>query len=345
MIPAEKQEAVWRSLDEAFGTRRVEDVRRMTRGLSSDLVLRIVVQGSPYLLKINTQINEVNDPARTFVCMQRAAEAGLAPRVWYTNAVEGIAIIDWIECEPMDFDLARAQLPVALGRLHRLAPFPKAFDYTTAHKYFIWRLRGAGLLGESEVEEAFRSYERICSVYPRLDADVVSCHMDLKPENILFDGQRVWLIDWMAAALNDRYFDLAMVANFVCRSEADTRSLLESYFGRFPDAYEMARFFLMRQVLHLFSAAVFLLLGAAGKPVGNGGELPSFADFHDKIWAGEIDLANDEMKVVYGRVHWRQLLSNFQDPEFERALQMVAEGNRMLGGTSLLLPPPVTSAV
>src|ERR1035437_5001389 len=50
---------------------------------------------------------------------------------------------------------------------------------------------------------------------PRLDADLVSCHMDLKPENILYDGRRVWLIDWMAAFLNVRYFDLAIVANFV----------------------------------------------------------------------------------------------------------------------------------
>jgi thiamine kinase-like enzyme len=37
---------------------------------------------------------------------------------------------------------------------------------------------------------------------------MVSCHSDPKPENILFDGQRVWLVDWHAAIVNDRYFDL-----------------------------------------------------------------------------------------------------------------------------------------
>ena len=100
MIPQEKSAAVWRGLDEAFGTRSIEDIRRMTRGLSSDLVLRIVVRGSLYLLRIMTRMDERNDPARVFACMKAAAEAGLAPRVLYCNEAEGIAIIDWIETVP-----------------------------------------------------------------------------------------------------------------------------------------------------------------------------------------------------------------------------------------------------
>jgi hypothetical protein len=78
MIPQEKSAAVWRGLEEAFGTRSIEDIRRMTRAHSSDLMLRIVVRGSPYLLRITTRMDERNDPARVFTCMKAAAEAGLA---------------------------------------------------------------------------------------------------------------------------------------------------------------------------------------------------------------------------------------------------------------------------
>jgi hypothetical protein len=53
----------------------------------------------------------------------------------------------------------------------------------------------------------------------------------LKPENILFDGSRVWLVDWEAAFLNDRYFDLAMVANFVVTNDAEENAFLQTYFG------------------------------------------------------------------------------------------------------------------
>ena len=157
MIPQEKSAAVWRGLDEAFGTRSIEDIRRMTRGLSSDLVLRIVVRESPYLLRIMTRMDERNDPARVFTCMKKAAQAGLAPRVLYSNEAEGIAIIDWIETVPLPTAQALIYLPATLRGLHLLPPFPKTFNYVTAHKFFIWRLRTASLLPEAEIDNSTKS--------------------------------------------------------------------------------------------------------------------------------------------------------------------------------------------
>jgi thiamine kinase-like enzyme len=75
---------------------------------------------------------------------------------------------------------------------------------------------------------------------------MASWHSDLKAENILFDGQRVWLVDWQAAFVNDRYFDLAVSANFVVTNDAGERTYFEQYFGQRPDEYQRARFFLMR---------------------------------------------------------------------------------------------------
>ena len=151
--------------------------------------------------------------------------------------------------------------------------------------------------------------------------------MDLKPENILFDGKRVWLVDWMAAFMNDRYFDLAVAANFLVATEADEWTYLEKYFGQGPDRYQLARFFLMRQVVHMLAATVFSILGSAGKPVGPRKDKPSFGDFHQRIWAGEVDLANNEMAILYGRVHWEQLLRNMRQKRFEEALRSVSRGN------------------
>ena len=285
-----------------------------------------------------TRMDERNDPVRVFTCMRAAAEAGLAPRVLYSNAGDGVAIIDWIEAVPFAAAQALVQLPATLRRLHALPPFPKAFNYATAHNLFIWRLRASGLLSGTEVGDVFRRYRQICGTYPLLDADLVSSHMDLKPENILFDGSRVWLVDWMAAFVNDRYFDLAMVANFVVANDRDERTYLEEYFGHPPDEYQLARFFLMRQVLHMLSAAVFLLLGSAGKPIRKVEPAPSFRDFHERIWAGEIDLADNELKVVYGMVHWEQLLENVRQPRFDEALRIVSERNTSQEGVRLLLP-------
>lgn len=51
MIPQENSAAVTRGLREAFGVTAFEDICMLTKGHTSSLVFRIVVQGSPFLLK------------------------------------------------------------------------------------------------------------------------------------------------------------------------------------------------------------------------------------------------------------------------------------------------------
>ena len=97
MIPEEKSASVARALREAFGVSEFEEIRRITKGLSSDLVFRIVVHGAPFLLRVATRIDERNDPKRQFACMKTAAEAGIAPRVLYVNAEDGISITDFVQ--------------------------------------------------------------------------------------------------------------------------------------------------------------------------------------------------------------------------------------------------------
>jgi hypothetical protein len=153
----------------------------------------------------------------------------------------------------------------------------------------------------------------------------VSSHNDLKPENILFDGDRVWLVDWEAAFLNDRYVDLAVVANFAVNSEADEQAYLQRYFGESAGEYRLARFFLMRQVAHIFYAMVFLsLAAAAGKAIDTNLEAPDFRGFHRRILAGQVSLADADAKLHYGLVHLKQIQQNMRTPRFQHALQIVS---------------------
>jgi len=258
----------------------------------------------------------------------------LAPHVWYANEHDGISITDFVQAAPFPETEALVRFPGTLRGLHTLPPFPKAFNYVTVHNGFVWRLRSSNLLPGNEIAKVFTRYEQVCAVYPRLDSDMVSCHMDLKPKNILFDGQ----LGWQAAFVNDRYFDMAMVANFVVTKDAEECTFLKEYFGQEPDERQSARFFLMRQVLHTLSAAVFRLLGSADKAASHREKLPSFRDFHQRIWAGAVNLVDNDMKTVYGMVHWEQLLHNMRQPRFDEALKVVSDRYAGQEGMRRLLP-------
>jgi hypothetical protein len=127
---------------------------------------------------------------------------------------------------------------------------------------------------------------------------MVSSLNDLKPENILFDGDRVWLVDWEAGFLNDRYLDLAVVANFVVTNHAEEDAYLRTYFGEAAGEYRLARFYLMRQLLPVFCPVVSMLSGLAATPIDSPERAPGFRDFHDRIWAGKVSLAEPSRTAV-----------------------------------------------
>jgi len=68
----------------------------------------------------------------------------------------------------------------------------------------------------------------------------------------------------------------------------------------------------------MLSATVFLMLSSAGKPLDLGEKLPSFRDFHRRIWAGEVNLADNGLKIVYGMVHWERLLQNMRHTRLKK---------------------------
>jgi aminoglycoside phosphotransferase (APT) family kinase protein len=332
MIPQENSEAVTRGLREAFGVTEFEDIARITGGHTPSLVFRMIVRGSPYLLKI---ITRTEDQTRHYTCMKAAAEAGVAPRVWYTNIEDRISITDFVAAEPLPVAEALVRLPALLRTLHAIPPFARApfntsctflLDKGPALDGYIQKFQAANILPQAESEEFFARYAELAAAYPRDDREMVSSHNDVfKPDNILFDGQRVWLVDWEAAFLNDRYADLAVVANQVVANDQEEMVYLQEYFGAPPDAYQLARFHLMQQIAHLFYTMAFLFLGSLGKPIDWSGTVPEFREYHRRMWAGEVDLGDKDVKIVYGRVHWERLLENVRKARYKEALKVVAD--------------------
>jgi len=83
------------------------------------------VHGHPYLLRIITRTDAMNDPTRQFACMKSADEAGLAPHVWYANIDDRISITDFVMARPFPRIEALSRIPATLRVLHTLPRFPK----------------------------------------------------------------------------------------------------------------------------------------------------------------------------------------------------------------------------
>lgn len=328
MIPDAKQSAVTNSLRNAFGVEEFEDIRLLTGGLSTALIFRIVVRGNPYLLRVNMRTDAFGDLRGQVACMKNASEAGIAPRVVFANFEDRILITDFVDAKLFPDDMA-SRMAFTIRRLHALPRFPKA---KFAGNYFdtmdgsIRRFEAAKLLPETIAEELFGRYAEVARMYPRNDSDLVSSHNDLKPQNTLFDGERVWLVDWEAAFLNDRYFDLAVAANFFVKDESHEQEYLREYFGEPAGEYRSSRFYVTRQAVHMIYGAFLMMLavsaGAAIDPDLNAAA--DFADFHRRLISGGVNVAVTGQKVEYAKVHLVQLLDNMRTQRFQDAIAVVA---------------------
>ncbi|MGC4050566.1 MAG: phosphotransferase [Paludibaculum sp.] len=182
MIPQEKQEAVLRGLQAAFGVPDFEEISVLTGGHTNSLVYRIVVGGKPYVLKI---IVRAEDPTRHYACMTAAAEAGIAPRVWYASTEDRLAITDFVRAEPLAVPDALVRLPGVLRTLHALAPFARAPFNTTCtfllgkgplFDSFLQRFLASNALPEADLREWSARLAELSAVYPYEDGEMVSSH-------------------------------------------------------------------------------------------------------------------------------------------------------------------------
>lgn len=324
MIPEARQPAVSRALHAAFGVDGTEDIRLLTGGLSSALVYKIVVKKSPYVLKIlRTEV--ISNPAHEFACMQTAAEAGLAPRIWFASVEDRVLVTDYVEASPFPADMGTL-IARTIRRIHALPDFPKVVSYLDAIDGFIRRFQAANLLPESETAEVFRRYAEVQKVYPRQAADLVASHNDLKPQNMIFDGSRILLVDWESAFLNDPFADLAIAANFFVQDDAQEESYLEAYFGEPAGEYRRAHFYLMRQAVSMFYAILLLLEASrAGLVVDMDQPIPGFREFHQDLIAGKVDMLTAGAKLLYGKLHLRAALMNMRAPRFEESVAVVKD--------------------
>ncbi|HZX53033.1 MAG TPA: phosphotransferase [Ilumatobacteraceae bacterium] len=166
----------------------------------------------------------------------RAAELGVGPPVLGT--LDGVGtlvtqLVDGYHLEPHPLEVRLDDVVALIRRFHLSGPLGCAFPI---HRIVEWHARDAsahGVMAPPAYERLHQQSRRIEAAFGRAPMPAVPCHNDLLPGNILFAEDRVWLLDFEYAGMNDVFFDLGNLSiNSELGHDAEER-LLELYFGQF----------------------------------------------------------------------------------------------------------------
>lgn len=330
-VPEAMRPAVERAALAAFGA-APEAAEPLLGGQSGALTLKLTVGGRAYVLRAVKDRTQLSDPQRQFAALGVAASLGVAPPLRWADADAGICIMDYIEARPLIPALRAGEASAAqLGRLLRTVHDGPAF--LTLLDAFGFIDGGLATLAglELDLPAPLSAYlERFPAVRAALrpHLTLAPIHHDPNPGNLLFDGERIWLIDWETACMDDPYFDLAAAIIWVAGEPALEEELLGGYFQAAPTPWQRAKLELMKQVAYCFYGVVFCLLGANGGQAaldeGAAVAPPRFADALRAVGAGELALDVPANGVSFGLSMIGEALAAQQLPAFAEALAALA---------------------
>ncbi|NLU93295.1 phosphotransferase [Chitinophaga sp. Ak27] len=328
IFPADRVPAVTTALENAFGRAVISEAILLTGGLSAASVYKIIADNRPYVMKLD--IPHAYTSADPFEKIARASAAGIAPPLHYKNEEAGIIISEFIENKPIrsffSGEALAVKLAEAVKKIHMIPYAVPGGNLQETMDHLLAGFRRNNILSGPVPDECLRRYEEIKASYPWHDTDKVFSHNDLNPSNILCDGTAIWIIDWDTAFVNDRYLDLASVANFFIHGPEQEAAFLKTYFGEVND-YHISRFYVMRQISRIIYAVMMLQLAAQAKPADYAHDQQMegvfLKDVGPLLGSGALSLATYEGQLMYGKALMNEAVQQMCTVRFEDALVLL----------------------
>jgi aminoglycoside phosphotransferase (APT) family kinase protein len=131
----------------------------------------------------------------------------------------------------------------------------------------------------------------------------VLSHNDTNPTNLVYDGERLMMLDWQTAALNDKYYDLATIALFLRMDDNASRALLSAYEDRSISVIP-ARFAYDRRAAAIISASASLYIayqrGHRSADAVTAANAPSLGDVYADLQGGTLTLSSPAGQWRFG---------------------------------------------
>jgi thiamine kinase-like enzyme len=196
----------------------------------------VTVDDADYVVRIPGERTELLgiDRANEAEAAERAAELGIGPPVLGELPSVGTLITELVDGHHLEPDAFTDRLPDVVQMLrcfHESGPLRGSFPI---HRVVEWHARDAtihGVIPPSGYDRLHQHSRRIEAAFAAVPMAPVPCHNDLLPANVLFGRDRVWLLDFEYAGMNDVFFDLGNLSVNCDLTPAADEQLLAAYFG------------------------------------------------------------------------------------------------------------------
>ncbi len=183
-------------------------------------------------------INRANEG----VAAREAAKAGVSPDVLHFDGATGLMVTRFIggaetmspeKCKTRPGSPARAG--EAFRKLHRSgAVFPFRFELFSMIDDYLKILSTKDVLLPAGYHDVVREAEAIRTALAAHPLPLTACHCDPLCENFLDTGERMWIVDWEYAGMNDPLWDLGDLSVEGRFDAAQDEEMMRAYFGGEP---------------------------------------------------------------------------------------------------------------
>lgn len=269
-------------------------------GASGAAVYRVEAATGTFVLKLH------HGPAEEWpgkLAIQRAAAAaGVAPTIVHVDEAQRAIVSELVVDHgfaPFYFDPSRRAVALeAIGallrRVHALPP-PAAAKVADPRKML------ASMQADLAAAPAFvgEAIARALAGDVPADRAPALCHNDVNPSNLVFDGERLFLLDWDTAGVNDPLYDLATVAMFLRMDEATCLRLISAHDGT-PATVVPPRFIALRRIVAAMCGAIFVRMSGAASGPETVETVLALGDFYARLRAGSVSPATPDGMRMFG---------------------------------------------
>ena len=316
-IESSRLEHTLKAIKAAFNLETLDEMSVLTGGGSTAKMFKFKVDGQYYVLRLMGLDQPIEERRIQVECAQYGTKLGLAPHCHYTNAEDGVIIMDCVNQLPLPKDVVLQSMPELLTKLHYSEKISKPFCST----FFYMNDLIAKMIERTPSQPIINYYKAIQEIMLILDhhKQLASCHNDLNSENVLYDGKQIYLIDFEAAGLEDPYFDLATVCQQNCFDPQEELVFLENYLQREPTPVEVSKLALMKQVSYCYHALHFFEHAYNANIMEFHDNVPTFKQWYEGRKEGKYSYDTPYDWMLYAMVVYNQSIKDMATPAFIKA--------------------------